>query len=426
MVTRTRANTLLIAFAVVFATGLFLHAQRRDVFVQSRNHPAIGYDNGPADNPVSKLNERLVSGDVHMNFDQVTGYLRPVLEALNIPIESQVLVFSQTSFQAPLINVKNPRAVFFNDTTAVGWVRGGQVLEVAVQDPRQGVIFYTVDQGNRERTRFTRNEECLACHLTWETLGVPGMTVQSVQPLPDENAYVIGFTTNHASPFNQRWGGWYVTGSHGRLAHMGNIPVMPEDKGRLALADPREIPSVEGLFELRGYPTHYSDVASLMVLDHQTYMTNLITRVGWEARLAAATPSADASARVKEAAQDLVDYLLFVDEVPLTHPVHGESGFAEKFSAQGPRDHQGRSLHQLDLQHRLLRYPCSYMIYSDAFDALPPMAKDAVYSRLWKVLSGAETGARYAHLTKADRDAVIGILRDTKNDLPDYMRAALQ
>ena len=156
--TRTRANTLLVAFAAVFVAGLVLHAQRRDVFVQSRNHPAIAYDKGPVDNPVSRLNQRLEAGDVHMDFDQVTGYLRPVLDALNIPIESQVLVFSQTSFQAPLINAKNPRAVFFNDTTAVGWVRGGQVLEIAVQDPRQGAVFYTVDQGNRERAHFTRNE----------------------------------------------------------------------------------------------------------------------------------------------------------------------------------------------------------------------------------------------------------------------------
>jgi hypothetical protein len=248
------------------------------------------------------------------------------------------------------------------------------------------------------------------------------MTVQSVHPLPDENAYVIGFTTNHASPFSQRWGGWFVTGSHGRLAHMGNIPVMPQDQGKLKLADPREIKSVEGLFDLRGYPTAYSDASALMVLDHQTQMTNMITRAGWEARVAEATPSADAKARVKEAAQDLVDYMLFIDEPPLTHAVTGASGFAEKFSAQGPRDSKGRSLHELDLQRRLLKYPCSYMIYTDAFDALPPAAKDAVYARLWQVLSGAETAKRYALLTRPDRDNILSILRDTKKDLPAYMR----
>src|SRR5919112_265928 len=129
---------MLTAAALAFAATLAAQGQRRDVFVQSRNHPAIAYDTGRVDNPVSRLNQRLESGATTLAFDQTTGYLRPILDALNIPIESQVLVFSQTSFQAPLINVKNPRAVYFNDTTAVGFVRGAPVLELAVQDARQG------------------------------------------------------------------------------------------------------------------------------------------------------------------------------------------------------------------------------------------------------------------------------------------------
>jgi len=423
---RTRANLLVAALVVVFAValGAQTQSQRRDVFVQSRNHPAIAYDTAPVDNAVSRLAEQVEAGAVSLGFDETTGYLRSIMDALKIPIESQTLVFSQTSFQGSLINVKNPRAIYFNDTTSIGWVRGADLLELAVQDPRQGTIFYEVEQSKGAKPRFKRDEQCLACHLTWDTLGVPGMTVQSVNPLPDENSYVIGFTTNHNSPFVQRWGGWYVTGSHGRLMHMGNVSVMPQDKGKLTLPDPREIRSVEGLFDLKGYATPYSDVVALMVLDHQTYMTELITRVGWEARLADFSPSADASARVREAAQDLVDYMLFVDEPLLPHPVSGASGFAAKFSSQGPRDAKGRSLHDLDLQHRLLRYPCSYLIYSDAFDALPKTAKEAVYARLWQVLSGAESGKRYARLTRDDRTAVLEILRDTKKDLPAYMRAS--
>ena len=414
---------LVVALVLTFAAALAAQSQRRDVFVQSRNHPAIAYDTAPVNNAVSRLVQRLEAGSATLAFDETTGYLRSVMDALSIPIESQTLVFSQTSFQGPLINVKNPRAVYFNDTAAVGWVRGAGVLEVAVQDPRQGVVFYAVDQTKRDKASFKRDEQCLACHLSWETLGVPGMTVQSVNPLPDENSYVIGFTTNHNSPFTMRWGGWYVTGSHGRLAHMGNVPVMPQDKGRLKVPDPREIASVEGLFDPKGYATPYSDVVALMVLDHQTYMTDLITRLGWEARLAEATPTSDASARVREAAQDLVDYMLFVDEPALPHAVSGSSGFAAKFSSRGPRDGKGRSLHDLDLQRRLLRYPCSYMIYSEAFDALPPAGREAVYSRMWQILSGAESGRRYARLSREDRTAVLEILRDTKKDLPAYMRA---
>jgi hypothetical protein len=182
------------------------------------------------------------------------------------------------------------------------------------------------------------------------------------------------------------------------------------------------LPSVEGLFDLKGYPTPYSDVVAMLVLAHQTHMTNMIIRVGWEARLAEASPSDDASARVREAAADLVNYLLFVDEAPLAGPVKGSSGFAERFAAAGPRDSKGRSLRDFDLERRLFRYPASYMIYSPAFDALPAAARDAVYERLWEVLSGRETGARYERLSAADRQAVIEILRETKKDLPAYFR----
>ena len=150
-------------------------------------------------------------------------------------------------------------------------------------------------------------------------------------------------------------------------------------------------------------------------------MMNLITRTGWEARVAQ-NGDAKQLARVEDAAVDFVDYLLFVYEAPLTSPVRGTSGFAEKFSARGIADGQGRSLRQLDLNRRLLKYPCSYMIYSDAFDAMPPLAKSAVYRRLWRVLSGQESGRPYSDLSLADRKAIVDILRATKKDLPDYFR----
>jgi hypothetical protein len=170
-----------------------------------------------------------------------------------------------------------------------------------------------------------------------------------------------------------------------------------------------------------------------MVLEHQTHMTNLLTRMGWEARLAGharsnagdSTPRQrdDAAGRVREAAGDLVDYLLFVDEAPMAGAIRGSSGFAEKFSSQGARDSKGRSLRQLDLDRRLMRYPCSYMIYAPAFDALPQDAKGVIYQRMWEILSGKETGKRYAALSRADRQAIVEILRETKKDLPAYFQA---
>jgi hypothetical protein len=417
-----RPTRLLVTAAIVFAAVLVASAQRRDVFVQSRLIPAIAYDTTDGNDPVARLNKKLADGSVTLKFEPDNGYLRSALAALDIPVESQALVFSQTSFQGPLINVKNPRAVYFNDTTSLGWVRGSDLIEVAGEDPRQGVIFYYLDQQQTDKPRFKRDNNCLSCHLSWDNLGVPGLMVQSVNPLKDEYSYVVGYNNNHASPFAQRFGGWFVTGSYGRIRHMGNITVMPEDKGKLKVPDPFELKSVEGLFDLKGFPTPYSDVVSLLVLAHQATMTNHLTRLGWEARVAEAMPSEDARARVKEAAHDFVDYLLFIDEEPLRAPVHGTSGFAEKFSAQGPKDSKGRSLHALDLQTHLLKYPCSYMIYTEAFDALPPAAKDAVYSRMWEILSGKETGKRYARLKPADRTAILEILRETKPGLPAYFK----
>jgi hypothetical protein len=423
---RTAGNRVLIVVlaAWIAAAVVAVGAQRRDVFVLSRDHAAIAYSTAPTDNAVTRLNDRLREGTARLAFAAGNGYLPAVLEAFGISPTSQALVFSQTSFQAPQINMHNPRAVFFGDTVAVGWVRGGEVLEVAVQDPRQGAVFYNIEQRPAEAPQLVRNNQCLACHLTWETLGVPGFMTGSMFPLPDDpNAYANGFNTIHGSPLEQRWGGWWVTGDTGGARHMGNVPVMPVDKGK-ARPNPRAtLASLEGIFDLKGFPAASSDVVALLVLNHQTQMLNHLTRVGWEARVAAAQPSADADARVIEAAADLVSYLLFVDEAPFAGPVKGRGGYAEWFAAQGPRDTKGRSLREFDLTTRLFKYPCSYLIYSEAFDQLPPTAKRAVYARLWDVLSGKAPPARGQRaIAPADRRAIVEILRDTKTDLPEYFR----
>ncbi len=415
-------SRLLIAVAVIFGCSLLAVAQRRDAYVESRDHPAISYSTGVTSDAVSALNAKLASGSATLKHDESTGYLRSVLDALGVPVESQMMVFSQTSFQASLIRMHNPRAVFFTDTVAVGYIRGAKVIEVAAQDPTQGVVFYDLAQDAGSKPTFKRNNDCLACHLSWDTLGVPGLMVQSVYPLKDENSYANGFTTVHGSPLDQRWGGWWVTGDPGGARHIGNVSVMYNDKGSKLASPTRSLPSLDGLFDLKGYLAPYSDVVALLVIDHQANMTNLITRTGWEARLAAASRSQSASTRVTEAARDLVDYMLFVDEAPLVGPVKSTSGFTESFVARGPRDGQGRSLRELDLRRRLFKYPCSYMIYTPAFDALPAAAKNAVYSRLWEVLSGKDASPRYKGLVAQDRQAIVSILRETKKDLPEYFR----
>jgi hypothetical protein len=248
--------------------------------------------------------------------------------------------------------------------------------------------------------------------------------------MPDDpNAYAIGWSTDHRIPLSDRWGSWYVTGAPPSLRHLGNSTVPMETVPGPDVDPAPALDTLDGLFDLTGYPTPYSDIVALLVLEHRTRMTNLLVRTGWEARVAgyggttaAQPPGGPAADRVQEAAHDLVDYLLFVYEAPLPAGIRSTSGFGEWFSAQGPFDRQGRSLHQLDLDGRLLRYPCSFLIYTDAFDALPELAKDAVYRRMWEVLSGQATDDRYDHLTLDNRQAVVEILRDTKPDLPPYFQ----
>jgi hypothetical protein len=239
--------------------------------------------------------------------------------------------------------------------------------------------------------------------------------------LDDKNAYATGLVADHRTSFEQRWGGWYVTGKAPPPLHMGNVPVL-QSASQLAKppARPPQLQSMQGRFDTTAYPSVYSDVVALMVLEHQTHMTNLLTRLGWEARLAGQKRAG--IDRVQEAASDLVDYMLFVDEAPILGKIEGSSGFAETFSAEGPRDSKGRSLRQLDLEHRLMRFPCSYMVYTEAFDALPPSAKDAVYTRMWQILSGQDRNARYTRLSVADRRAIVEILRETKKTLPAYFQ----
>jgi hypothetical protein len=249
------------------------------------------------------------------------------------------------------------------------------------------------------------------------------LLVRSVFMAPDglPLAQFGSYDADDRTPFRRRWGGWYVTGAGESLRHIGNAFVTDTEKREAIVSDSafHHLPP-ERPFDPGGYVSTQSDIAALMVFGHQSRMTNLITRLGWESRVAAYDRRIDLTGgALKDAVSELVDYLLFVDEEPLPTAIQGTSGFAETFAAQGPVDRRGRSLRQLDLEHRLLRYPCSYMIYSAAFRALPADVRAAVYGRMWDVLSGREAGPRYARLSAADRRAVVEILRDTLQDLPN-------
>jgi hypothetical protein len=266
-------------------------------------------------------------------------------------------------------------------------------------------------------------------------VGVPGMLVRSVFPSPSGMPLeeLGGYVTDDRSPFEQRWGGWYVTGVTGSMRHMGNGVVTDPSRAESIFSNQTlNLESLKGKFDTDAYLSPYSDIVALMVFEHEMHVMNLFTRAGWEVRYSEYEDRTTDSpvdrlgtteAVLREAANAVTDAMLFVDEKPLPGEIRGTSGFEQMFSAEGPRDSEGRSLRQFDLENRLMRYPCSYMIYSPAFDALPDDLKQAIYERMWIILSGRDRSAKYAKFSLADRQTVVEILRGTKKDLPDYFQA---
>ena len=290
--------------------------------------------------------------------------------------------------------IENPRALYFNDRVVVGYIPGAPMLELASHDPRQGVIFQTLPQdvGLGTPPAFARPDQCLTCHLSANSLGVPGILVRSMfteatgRTRPQLGSAIV----DHRTPLEQRWGGWYVTGTHGRVRHMGNAMVtVALERGDQAISDltlNRDV--LDARVDRSKYPVASSDITALMVFDHQGHAMNLLTRLGWETRIAFAEGAADFSkGELRALVNDAAAYLLFVDEPGLVAPVRGTSKFAEVFSAGGPRDRKGRSLRELELQTRLFRYRCSYMIYSPVFQQLPDAARAALYARMRDVLT---------------------------------------
>lgn len=433
------SRNLVIGVLLLICLGWLAQSQTAAQQGQPYESPAIGYDKAGTNDPVARLQQRMDRGEVKLEYSETDGYLSSVLRLLNVPVSSQGLVFSKTSFQLFRISPQNPRAIYFNDDVYVGFVRGGDFVEVSTADPTLGGVFYMLEQNRTSKPRFVRNNECLQCHASGTTRNIPGHIVRSV--FPDERGYPIAqlgsHVISHTNPLRERWGGWFVTGTHGREQHLGNQWFSERDQlEKLDLNLGANITSLDRKVNLVGYLSPHSDIVALMVLEHQTQMHNLLTHLNYETRLALhqnqvmnealQRPQEEITEgtrrRISNAVDEALRYLLFVDEAKLSAPIVGTSQFATEFAARGIRDKQGRSLRDPDLRQRMFRYPCSYLIYSATFDALPQPALDLLYRRLWLVLTGQAQEKDYAGLTKADRQAVLEILRSTKPNLPAYFQ----
>jgi hypothetical protein len=384
-------------------------------------HPRIAYAARPTADRVAKLSQALSSGARALRREPQSGYLASVLEALGVPVESQLLVFSKTGVQRNYTGPHTPRAIFFNPSVVVAHVPGAPFLELAAHDPQQGVVFYTLDQ-TAAPPILRRQTSCLTCHVSATTMNVPGMIVRS--NTVDDGGNVMpqfgSYDVSHATPHPDRWGGWYVTSDplaipYAQRAHTGNITFSQNG----STSNQVFVDWLNSAPETRGYLSPQSDIVALLVFDHQMRAINLLTRLNWESRVAPGGAAASVSSpEMRALVNELADYLLFLGEQPPSVPLIARNGLAERLAPNAPTDHLGRSLAQLDLTTRLMRYPCSYMVYSEAFDGLAAPIKLAVYARMIDTLSSPDRRLGEARVSTADQRSVLDILRETKADFP--------
>ena len=367
----------------------------------------------PADR-FTRMKDDLESGRIALDRSSEKAFIASLLRAFDVPVSSQMLVFSNTSLQLRFISASNPRALFFNDDLYVGFIPGGRV-EIVSLDPELGAIFYIFDIPRDERPpRVERSERCMNCHAAADTGFVPGLVMKSVLPGAGGgslNAFRIE-QTGHGIPFAQRFGGWYVTGGAGLADELGNVV------GRYAagaLTKERIEPGTR--FDFARYPAATSDVLPQLVLEHQAGFVNRTVEASYRARTALhagggkLTPEQarelDAQARI------VTRYLLFADEAPLPPGgVAGDAAFKRDFA-------NGRPLREFELRTRLFQLRCSPMIFSAVFSGLPPEMKRRIYRRLGEALAVEKPDAEYGYLPVEEKRAIRAIVKATLKDLPD-------
>jgi len=433
---RQRAARVLVSLLMVVAGT----AVAEDPFERAPIH----YWTTPLTDAVTRFAKDLKSGDLVLDATTELSWLRGVLAALHVPESSQVMVFSKTSLQRRHISPETPRALYFNDEVYVGWVPGG-AIELAAMDPAVGPVFFLLDRPAASVVHATgqsapgqavviRDQECLSCHAGPMTGNVPGFMVRSVYPDTQGNPILTAGTrlTGHHSPIEQRWGGWYVTGSHDPMRHLGNALARETPRGAdLDTEAGANAASLAGYFDVSRYPLDQSDIVALMVLEHQVTLHTMMTQAQYAVKSALyredamrrempdAGPGLGDSTRriITHEAVRLIKNMLFADEAALADEgVSSHSPFAADFARSAPRDANGQSLKTLHLGRRLFKNRCSYLIHSPYFDALPPRLREEVSRLMREALAGEDPHQLAPHLRPEEKSRIISILRATKPD----------
>ena len=419
---------------IVFLLALSAVIARAQSF-NDIDQPPHDYWTAQMDDPMTRLLAEVGRGDKVIGERPGLPLVRRLLSELKIPVESQVLAFSRTSLQRGNVSPANPRAIFFNEETYLGWMPGGRI-EIASSDPERGAVFFFQRKLDDQRGKlFVRDRVCIQCHAGSATNFLPGLLAKSVYPDGRGRSLksVDSFErVGHHVPLSDRWGGWYVTGGHDQLEHMGNA-IASRNEGGVELMH-NDAAIKDGLRHLVAdakYPATTSDVTALLVLDHQVSMHFKLMEASYIVRQAIHDTARQGKGSndvpgsftrtLSLATEQVINHLLFADEAPIGgKSITGDGAFVKSFSSRGVSDSKGRSLRNFDLKNRMFRHRCSYMIYSRSFSGLPGVLRKSIYQRLQEILAPKTPLKDYDYFVPGERSAILEILKET---LPEFKAA---
>jgi len=413
---------LLIIFSALVSTVCLLPAQSFNEYGQSPHN----YWSSELEDPMSELLERVRKGEINLDESPGMPLVRRLLKELQIAESSQILVFSRTSLQRGAVSPTNPRAIYFNDEVYLGWMPNGRI-EIASSDPEKGFIFFFQRElSDRKAPLFARDRVCIQCHAGSATNFLPGPLGRSV--FPDSKGRSLKSVDSfeligHEVPVHERWGGWYVTRAHQDLNHMGNAIAVKEN-GKLKLQRKDSSKGLNDFFNTSNYPVSTSEIEALLVFDHQVRMQFVLIESAYKVRQAifdyqktsSKENSANISALLKEVTETIVSELLFKEEFPLGGKIVDTSQpgkFVTEFKAKSKTDSRGRSLRDLDLQSRLFKYRCSYMIYSKSFRDSSKILKNSVLNRIKEIMTSESPQLGYEYLEAEEKKTIFDILSGT-------------
>jgi hypothetical protein len=393
----------------------------------------INYSASKDHNAITKIQKAVDTGSLSLPDDTPRELLGALLDQLNIPVSSQVLVFSKTSLQHKIITPTNPRAIYFNDDFYVGYVPGGMIEVIACDDPK-GMMFYSFDTNAvPEKRRFLRDQECMTCHASSNTMNIPGLLVRSVytdqkgQPLLSWGSLL----TTPASPIGQRWGGWYVSGNKAEVGHMGNQWVDDPERGMDSyhVLHNQHLRSLSGFFDTRIHLTDSSDILALMIMEHQIQVHNTLSAakmrylrsIYLDKAIHGNERSPSVERLVSECVQSVLKVLMFADELRLPEDgVEGADEYRDSFMRLAHR-HDGHSLRDLRLEKRMFKYRCSFMIHSKSFEQLPDEIKIPVLAKLHAIVTDRESPAGLPLLSSREKERIHDILSHTHSGYQSVM-----